>query len=125
MYESPIQIIYGEVQMQLEDGIMKAVQSYDIQIDKDELIKAILYDRDQYNKGYSDGRRARENEIINCYDCRYYAPCYREERELSFGKCICPLLLSKVVGLNATVDSIIVDGMFYCGYGKRKDDDEC
>lgn len=27
-----------------------------IDIDKDELLKALKYDRDQYNQGYSDGK---------------------------------------------------------------------
>jgi hypothetical protein len=56
MYKSPIDIIYGQLETQLEGEIMKAVYKYDINIDKDELIRLLNNDRDQYNKGYADGR---------------------------------------------------------------------
>ena len=55
MYKSPIDIIYGQMQTQIEGDILKAVQSYGINVDKDELIRALEYDRDQYDKGYADG----------------------------------------------------------------------
>lgn len=55
-YESPIHIIYGQMQTQLEGDILKAVLSYGINVDKEELLKALQYDRDQYEKGYEDGR---------------------------------------------------------------------
>ena len=34
---------------------MKVVLSYGIEVDKDELIKTLAYDREQYEKGYADG----------------------------------------------------------------------
>ena len=54
MYESPIEIILGEVKLQQEDGILRAVQEQKIRVDKKELKKALRYDRDQYRKGYYD-----------------------------------------------------------------------
>lgn len=59
MYESPITKIYGEIQNEIikqdEEHLMYSVnQSVGYQVDKDELIKALRYDRDQYRKGYSD-----------------------------------------------------------------------
>lgn len=56
MYESPIDITYGKIQLQLERNVCKAVQQVDIKVDKEELIKALEYDRDQYMKGYLDGK---------------------------------------------------------------------
>ena len=56
MYESPIEIIVGEMQTEYENGILKAVQKYDIHCNKEELTKALAYDRDQYRKGYEDGK---------------------------------------------------------------------
>ena len=38
-----------------EQTIFKAIQNLDISVDKEELIKALNYDRDQYSKGYKDG----------------------------------------------------------------------
>lgn len=56
MYESPIEIISGELQTAYEDGILKAVRKCDIHCDKEELLKALAYDRDQYRKGYEDAK---------------------------------------------------------------------
>lgn len=61
MYESPINIEYTINQMsraineQMDDAIYQAVIGYGIHIDKNELIKAISYDRNQYEKGFTDG----------------------------------------------------------------------
>ena len=53
-YESPIDIVVGEMQFKFEQDVMKAIQSYDICVDRDELIKALQYDRHQYEKGFAD-----------------------------------------------------------------------
>lgn len=55
MYKSPIEMIVGQMNVEYENGILKYTQSYCPNIDKDELIKALKYDRDQYDKGYVDG----------------------------------------------------------------------
>lgn len=54
MYKSPIDIIYGQMETQMEGDILRAVQKYGINVDKEELLRALQYDRDQYNKGYAD-----------------------------------------------------------------------
>lgn len=54
-YKSPIDIIYSDIQMKMEDNVCKAVQSVGVNVDKDELIKALQYDREQYTKGFTDG----------------------------------------------------------------------
>lgn len=40
---------------------MKAIRKVGVNVDKSELIKALQYDRDQYAKGYEDGK----NEILD------------------------------------------------------------
>lgn len=55
MYKSPIEIVYGGLQTQLEGEILRAVQKVDVVVDKDDLIRALAYDRDQYEKGFRDG----------------------------------------------------------------------
>lgn len=55
MYESPIEIVQTQMQMQMDEGILKAVQGVGINVDKEELVKALAYDREQYVKGYKDG----------------------------------------------------------------------
>ena len=59
MYKSPIEIIVADIHTQMvkqqEKDIYEAVQSYGISVDKDELVRALEYDRRQYTKGYIDG----------------------------------------------------------------------
>ena len=56
-YQSPIEIIQGELETKIENDIMTAVQHYGIRVDKEELIKALQYDRHQYEQGYEDARQ--------------------------------------------------------------------
>lgn len=63
-YKSPIEIILGDVELQVEGEIMRVCQSVGLAVDKDELIKALRYDREQYRKGFGDGLRA--NRWIPC-----------------------------------------------------------
>ena len=55
MYNSPIEFIYDSLKMEMDDHVVKAVQECHIYVDKEELIKALRYDRGQYEKGFSDG----------------------------------------------------------------------
>lgn len=59
MYESPINLVVQDIETQMvqkeEQTILEAIKKYDVVVDKDELIKAINYDRNQYSKGYKDG----------------------------------------------------------------------
>lgn len=59
-YESPVMIIADEVYKQTMTEYEKSLMSilsneYCIKINKDELIKALNYDRDSYCKGYNAG----------------------------------------------------------------------
>lgn len=56
MYESPLEKIYGEIHEQIvkqdEENMMYAInQAVGYKVDKEELIKALQYDRNQYEKG--------------------------------------------------------------------------
>ena len=51
-YEPPITTKIAEY---LDNQIVGEVLKIGIDIDKDELIKALKYDREQYEKGYEDG----------------------------------------------------------------------
>ena len=61
-YESPITRIYKDMGTQIvkdgENQIFQAIQKCDVVVDKQELIKALQYDRGQYEKGYNDGLKA-------------------------------------------------------------------
>ena len=58
-YVSPISLYFAGDRWvkELEDGIVQKLNYYDINIDKEELKKALQYDRDQYEKGVVDGYR--------------------------------------------------------------------
>lgn len=56
-YESPITLIAREMETKMEGDVMNVVQQYGINVNKEELLKALMYDRDQYAKGYAKGRR--------------------------------------------------------------------
>lgn len=57
-YRSPIEIYTHEpIFQEMEDGIMRATVSCGVQIDKDELIRALAYDREQYRAGYEAAER--------------------------------------------------------------------
>lgn len=58
MYKPPIEIIMKEVRQKMdedfENAVFKAVRKVGINVDKEELLKALIYDRGQYDKGYED-----------------------------------------------------------------------
>jgi hypothetical protein len=72
MYNSPINIIYGQMKTQMEGDILRAVQQYGIDVDKEELIRALRYDRDQYDRGFADGYMNAQQEIVRCRDCKHW-----------------------------------------------------
>jgi hypothetical protein len=63
IYRSPIALIQKEIDYKIEDDIHEAVLECDITVDKEELIKALKYDRNQYDIGYQDGVRSVWNKI--------------------------------------------------------------
>ena len=72
MYKSPIKVSQGNLEMQFEGEILKAVQRVDITVDKDELIRALRYDREQYQKGFDDARKGAV-PVVRCKDCKWFA----------------------------------------------------
>lgn len=72
MYNSPITTIYEDIANQInqitDNTIMAKVRMY-VDVDKEELIKALEYDRKQYEAGYNDGfiegRKKAIEEITN------------------------------------------------------------
>ena len=69
MYENPIEKIMGEIQSQViendENHLLCSVnQSIGYNVNKEELLKALQYDRHQYDKGYSDAIKHKK-EILD------------------------------------------------------------
>lgn len=67
VYESPIKLILNETTKQLgiecENAVVKASLEMGVDVNKDELIKALAYDRDQYIKGFNDAIKEVLTEI--------------------------------------------------------------
>ena len=101
MYKSPIEIFTDELNLYYDNNIIEAVQRYDIQVDKDELLKALRYDRQQYEKGYADGKIAEYNNIVRCKDCEWWT----KQKDSAQGRC--------------TLLEIYPTGAWYCRNGRR------
>lgn len=100
-YESLITIMTKQIQDQIENGIFKAVQDVGIFVDKVELVRALRYDRHQYEKGYND----RDAEIVRCKDC------WLKECENRDGYIVCDK------------DGFCHSPEWFCADGKRKEAD--
>jgi hypothetical protein len=85
LYESPITRIVANVQSQIEEQegriLMKVVHDAGFDVDKHELMKALAYDRHQYEKGKSDAMKnavpldklcewLEKNATMDCDGCR-------------------------------------------------------
>ena len=68
MYECPVKFNFGDIQMQIvkqqENEVYMAVQKCGVDVDKEELKRALKYDREQYEKGYEDAVRQVKEDII-------------------------------------------------------------
>ena len=69
-YESPLELIVNDMALEMskkfDSEVLTAIKKYHIDVNKDELIKALQYDRGQYEKGYQDGLKA--NDWISVED---------------------------------------------------------
>ena len=99
MYESPIKIIYWQMQTQMEGDILKAVMRTDIQVDKEELLRALQYDRAQYERGFAAGYMNAQQELVRCKDCKHY------------------------MTFHCTCDGCCISDNWYCADGERTDND--
>lgn len=59
-YESPVTLYVQQIAQEIAEQrdneiVAKITEATGINIDKNELTKALAYDRDQYSKGFSDG----------------------------------------------------------------------
>ena len=108
MYESPIKVFQGNLEMQFEGEILKAVQRADITVDRDELIRALRYDREQYQKGFDDARKGAV-PVVRCEDCKHLCVWNRKDMYA-----FCPK--TNIVFLPFDKDT----RTFFCSLGERK-----
>ena len=77
MYKPPIEMTCETLRIEQENNILKAVQNVGINVNKDELIKALQYDRKQYDEGYYNGYRAFANKFYVAF--REHYPMYKDD----------------------------------------------
>jgi hypothetical protein len=72
MYESPIDLLMSNIQTQIveqqEEAIYKAVFDIGVNVTKDELLRALAYDRQQYEIGFADAM----DSLVRCKDCKHW-----------------------------------------------------
>lgn len=105
-YKSPIETIWSEIEHDYGEGfdqmVLTAVQCVGVRVNKEELVKALAYDRDQYQKGWSD----RDADIVRCKDC---IDCYQNQ---IFRNWYCERF-----GVEVQLD-------FYCAGAERRTDED-
>ena len=88
-YQSPLEMIYDDpmektiqkIQKETDEFIYQTVINTGVKVDKDELVKALQYDRQQYEKGYADGYEAGKSDArehgqwLRNYDKEYPWKC--------------------------------------------------
>ena len=58
-----------------EDAVLHYIQKFDIHVDRNELVKALEYDRHQYDEGYCDGYQDGKRDaagVVLCRECKWY-----------------------------------------------------
>ena len=90
MYESPIELFdvadyTQKVNEETDNYIYEYIVKLGINVNKEELIKALQYDRAQYDKGYKDGYRTITCANINCKYNGYAGHCTCNEPMFSWG----------------------------------------
>ena len=67
-YVSPITVEIHEIlrnyNRKLDTLYLEEIRKYDVKVDKEELVKALKYDRNQYEKGYAQGRQETAEKIL-------------------------------------------------------------
>lgn len=69
-YKCPIDVIRQESETQFEGEILSVIQKYGISVDKNGLVAALNYDRNQYAAGYQNGYSTAMNDLV--YKLSYY-----------------------------------------------------
>ncbi len=104
-YESPITLMTEKIANDLanktEELIMECVQRVGVSVDKDELVRAMNYDRGQYEKGYKDGmsdavKHGKWIDHIRDYWCSECGGRIQEEQVKRFS--ICPYCFARMDG---------------------------
>ena len=79
-YETPVQVVTDKMNTKLERHILQAIQNVGVVVDKEELIKAINYDREQYSKGFKNGYNKAVDDTVKAIKKEYAFTILEEEK---------------------------------------------
>lgn len=128
MYNSPLKLFTDEITRDIakkqDTLVFNAVARLGVTVDRDELLRALRYDREQYDKGYADGkadgRAAAMAEIVRCKECIFRpttkGDMYGTDVRFPY-EGMCPLECED------PYYNQMMDGDFFCANGERRDDD--
>lgn len=75
-YKPPINIIQEKMTTEFDNDVLKAIINVGVKVNKDELIKALEYDRNQYLQGYEDAKEKYEKALDKaCEELAYKDNC--------------------------------------------------
>lgn len=75
-YKSPIDIVQEEMRTIFDNEVLKSVINVGIKVNKDVLIKALKYDRNQYLQGYEEAKEIYEKALDkSCEELAYKDNC--------------------------------------------------
>lgn len=116
-YESPIKLYATQVEPQIEGEILRVIQKMEVVADKEELLRALQYDRNQYFKGYRDAISDHTLvKVVRCKDCKHWDEYHMGSLDgpgTGMGVCL--------EGCN-WVDGKRADD--FCSYGERRTDEQ-
>ena len=95
------------IDTQIKDEMMRIAITWGIDINEEQLVKAITDARSFYDKGYADGEADAKAAWVRCKDCKFW-DCYGGE-ESHKGDC-----------LELELDCCMYEDDF-CSYGERKE----
>lgn len=103
-YRSPITVAYDNLVSDISSFtdriILQAVTSYGIEVNKEELEKALKFDRNQYdigfNQGFAEGLEAAEDLLYFCKE-DFLKETFKDDQDLDLNKLIEKYGLAQIV----------------------------
>lgn len=115
-YAPPVSLKLDDFQYAICDDVVQAIAKAGIQVNKEELLKALKYDRGQYKAGYDAGFAdgfVETLHIVRCKDC-----IHRQGDENP----LCMLHTEPYANARGYKgEAVCVEMNGFCSYGERRD----
>ena len=115
-YAPPVSLNLNDFQYDIGDSVVRYIAKMGIQVNQEELLKALKYDRGQYKAGYDAGFAdgfVETLHIVRCRDC-----IHRQGDEYP----MCMLHTEPYANARGYKgEAVCVEMNGFCSYGKRKE----